>query len=36
MGVATWFRDDGELTEDTVAWQYGEFALSMVGATPRS
>ncbi|QIZ01074.1 TetR/AcrR family transcriptional regulator [Streptomyces sp. S1D4-11] len=35
MGVAVWFRDDGELTEDAVAWQYGEFALSIVGVAPR-
>lgn len=33
MGVAVWYRDDGELTEDTVVWQHGEFALRIVGAT---
>jgi AcrR family transcriptional regulator len=34
MGVAVWFREDGELQEDTVAWEYGELALRIVGATP--
>lgn len=33
MGVATWFRDDGELSENEIAWQYVEFALRLVGAT---
>ncbi len=32
MGVAVWFRDDGELTEDAVIWQYSQFALRIVGA----
>lgn len=32
MGVAVWFRQDGEDTEDTVVWQHGEFALRIVGA----
>ncbi|WP_018503500.1 TetR/AcrR family transcriptional regulator [Parafrankia discariae] len=32
MGVAVWFRDDGELTEDAVVWQYSQFALRIVGA----
>jgi AcrR family transcriptional regulator len=32
MGVAVWYREDGELTEDEITWQYGEFALRMVGA----
>jgi AcrR family transcriptional regulator len=32
MGVAVWFRADGELTEDIVTWQYGEMALRIVGA----
>ncbi|MFF8512805.1 TetR/AcrR family transcriptional regulator [Streptomyces sp. NPDC015492] len=37
MGVAVWFRDDGELTEDAVVWEYGELALRIVGAhTPAS
>jgi AcrR family transcriptional regulator len=34
MGVSAWFRDDGELAEDTVVWQYSEFALRIVGAEP--
>ncbi|OKJ49529.1 transcriptional regulator [Streptomyces sp. CB02009] len=33
MGVAVWFRDDGELTEDAVVWEYGELALRIVGAS---
>jgi AcrR family transcriptional regulator len=32
MGVAVWFREGGELTEDAVVWQYGAFALRLVGA----
>jgi AcrR family transcriptional regulator len=32
IGVATWFREDGELSENEVAWQYTEFALRLVGA----
>ncbi|MDN5748972.1 MAG: TetR/AcrR family transcriptional regulator [Pseudonocardia sp.] len=32
MGVATWFREGGELTENEVAWQQTEFALRLVGA----
>ena len=31
MGVAAWYREDGELSEDEVTWQYGEFALRIVG-----
>jgi AcrR family transcriptional regulator len=34
MGVAVWFREDGEITEDAVVWEYGELALRIVGATP--
>ncbi|MBX6388730.1 MAG: TetR family transcriptional regulator [Frankia sp.] len=34
MGVAVWFREDGELSEDEVVWQYSEFALRLVGARP--
>jgi AcrR family transcriptional regulator len=34
MGVSAWFREDGELSEDTIVWQYSEFALRMVGADP--
>lgn len=33
MGVAVWFRDDGELTEDAVVWQFSQFALRIVGAS---
>jgi hypothetical protein len=32
MGVAAWFRDDGELSENEVVWQYTAFALLLVGA----
>jgi hypothetical protein len=32
MGVAVWFREDGELDENAVAWQYTEFALRLLGA----
>lgn len=32
MGVAVWYREDGELTEDEVVWQYGDFALRLVAA----
>ncbi|MEV7731738.1 TetR/AcrR family transcriptional regulator [Streptomyces sp. NPDC088921] len=31
MGVAVWYREDGDLSENQVAWQYGEFALRLVG-----
>ncbi|GAB2982274.1 TetR/AcrR family transcriptional regulator [Amycolatopsis acidiphila] len=31
MGVAVWYRDDGELSEDIVVWQHSEFALRLVG-----
>jgi AcrR family transcriptional regulator len=34
MGVAAWFRPDGELPEDTVVWEHAEFALRLVGAAP--
>jgi AcrR family transcriptional regulator len=33
MGVAAWFREDGELSENAVAWQYTDFALRLVGAS---
>lgn len=33
MGVAAWYRKDGELTEDEIVWHYGDLALRMVGAT---
>ncbi|MFC7885156.1 TetR/AcrR family transcriptional regulator [Streptomyces sp. NPDC057376] len=32
MGVSVWYREAGELSENQVAWQYGEFALRLVGA----
>ena len=32
MGVAVWYRADSEHPEDTVVWQYSEFALRLVGA----
>ncbi|OAA27947.1 transcriptional regulator [Frankia sp. EI5c] len=31
MGVAVWYREDGELTEDAVVWEYSQFALRIVG-----
>lgn len=32
MGVATWFREDGEFSENEIVWQYVDFALRLVGA----
>jgi AcrR family transcriptional regulator len=32
MGVAAWYREDGELSENAVAWHYTEFALRLLGA----
>ncbi|WP_433510347.1 TetR/AcrR family transcriptional regulator [Nonomuraea sp. CA-143628] len=32
MGLAAWYREDGEHGEDAVVWQYSEFALRLVGA----
>ena len=32
MGLATWYREEGELSEDEVVWQQTEFALRLVGA----
>jgi AcrR family transcriptional regulator len=32
IGVSMWFREDGELTEEAVALQYGDIALRIVGA----
>ena len=32
MGIANWYRPDGEHSENEVAWQYTEFALRMVAA----
>jgi len=34
MGVSAWYREAGEHSEDTLVWQYGEFALRLVGARP--
>ncbi|KID30774.1 TetR/AcrR family transcriptional regulator [Prauserella rugosa] len=31
MGVSAWYREDGELSEDAVVWQYSRFALRLVG-----
>jgi len=31
--VPVWFRPDGELTEDSVAYLYGEYAVRLAGAT---
>ncbi|QFU91073.1 TetR/AcrR family transcriptional regulator [Amycolatopsis sp. YIM 10] len=31
MGVAAWYRDNGEHSEDAVVWQYSDFALRLVG-----
>lgn len=31
IGVAVWFRDDGELSVDEVAYSYGDFAMRLVG-----
>lgn len=33
MGIAAWYRPDGEISEDAIVWQYSEFALRIVGAT---
>jgi AcrR family transcriptional regulator len=33
IGVATWFRPDGRLSEDAVAYHYGDMALRLAGAT---
>jgi hypothetical protein len=32
IGVAIWFRSGGELSEDAVAFHYGDMALRLVGA----
>jgi AcrR family transcriptional regulator len=34
MGVSAWYRETGEHSEDTLVWQYSEFALRLVGASP--
>ena len=33
IGVATWFRPDGPLSEDAVAYHYGDMALRLAGAS---
>lgn len=32
IGVAVWYRDDGEFSEAQIAYQYADFALRLVGA----
>jgi len=32
IGVSMWFREDGKLSADSVAYQYGDIALRIVGA----
>ncbi|MFI0961273.1 TetR/AcrR family transcriptional regulator [Streptomyces sp. NPDC021080] len=31
MGVAVWYREGGDMTEDQVVYQYGDFALRLAG-----
>lgn len=31
MGVAVWYREDHDMTEDQVVYQYGDFALRLAG-----
>jgi AcrR family transcriptional regulator len=33
MGVSAWYREDGELSENELVWQYVEFALRLLNAT---
>ncbi len=33
IGVATWFREDGELSESQVAYEYGEMALRILAGS---
>ena len=33
IGVATWFREDGEMSESQVAYEYGEMALRILRAS---
>ncbi|WP_406222909.1 hypothetical protein [Streptomyces canus] len=35
-GIAAWYREDGELTEDTIVWWYGDFALRLAGVSPEN
>lgn len=32
MGASVWYREDGDLTEDQIVYQYGDFALRLAGA----
>jgi AcrR family transcriptional regulator len=34
MGISAWYRETGEHSEDALVWQYSEFALRLVGASP--
>ena len=34
MGTSVWYSDEGDLSEDQVVYQYGEFALRLVSAVP--
>ncbi|MFE2938040.1 TetR/AcrR family transcriptional regulator [Streptomyces sp. NPDC059255] len=34
IGVAGWFREDGEFSVDDLAYQYGDIALRIAGARP--
>lgn len=34
-GVGAWYREDGPFSEADIVRQYGDFALSLVGAPPR-
>lgn len=31
MGISTWYRPDGPVSESEIVYQYGDFALSLVG-----
>lgn len=33
-GISAWYRETGEYSEDTLVWQYSEFALRLAGASP--
>lgn len=32
MGISAWYREDGDLSENELAWQYADFAMHLVGA----
>jgi AcrR family transcriptional regulator len=34
VGASVWYSDSGDLSEDQVVYQYGEFALRLVGVGP--